>query len=200
MKGNYEYIGQPLEVGAAKALIVELFAGKSAHRKEISEKVSDTHIKRKGKPSEATTTNPVSDALQQLKEELLANLLGAGIWAIIAVIGKGAEAVYVYYYPTYRSYAESQGMNIWACKVGHTTDDLHKRIKSQSRTAMPEHPKVELIIHTDRSQILEKAIHNILKFQDKFMENAPGKEWFMTTPNEVKQIYNCILKKGIKQT
>ena len=199
MNGNYEYTGQPLEVEAAKALIVELFAGKRAHKKEISDKVSDTHIKRKGKPSESTTTNPVSDALQQLKEELLANLLGKGVWAIIA-IGKGAESVYVYYYPTYRCYAESQGMNVWACKVGHTTDNLRKRIKSQSRTAMPEHPKVELVINTDRSKILEKAIHKILEFQDKFIEDAPGTEWFMTTPDEVKQIYNCILKKGIKQT
>jgi hypothetical protein len=209
MKGEYRYKNQPLEVGVAKDLIIELFAGKSAHRKKISEKVLDTHIKRKGKLPKAISTNPVYLALSKLKKESLATPLGKGIWAIVeenvlflkedgvqlsfdfeAVIGEGANSVYVYYYPIYRLYAESQDIDIWACKVGHTKSDPHKRIKSQSSTAMPEPPKVGLVIKTDEPEVLENVLHNILKLKGKFMKDAPGKEWFITSPSEVQQIYN----------
>ena len=110
------------------------------------------------------------------------------------VIGKGANSVYVYYYPTYQLYAESQDKDVWACKVGYTKIDPHKRIESQSSTAMPERPEVGLVIKTDKPEVLEQTIHGILKVQDKFMEDAPRREWFITSPSEVEQIYNKLLK------
>ena len=88
MRDKYEYKDQPLEVRMAKALIVELFAGKSAHREKISEKVLDTHLKREGKLPKAISQNPVYLALGKLRKESLATPLGKGIWAIVKEVEK----------------------------------------------------------------------------------------------------------------
>ena len=56
--------------------------------------------------------------------------------------------------------------------MGYTKIDPHKRIESQSSTAMPERPEVGLVIKTDKPEVLEQTIHGILKVQDKFMEES----------------------------
>ena len=88
MKGEYQYKDQPLEIRMAKALIVELFAGKSEHKRKISKKVLDTHIERKGNPPKALKTDPVYLTLTQLRKESLATPLGKGIWAIVEEVEK----------------------------------------------------------------------------------------------------------------
>ena len=41
--------------------------------------------------------------------------------------------------------------------------------------------------------MLEQTIHNILKLRGQHKEESPGTEWFMTSPNEVANIYQVIM-------
>lgn len=107
-------------------------------------------------------------------------------------IGDGDEVVYVYYYPVYKKYALMQRQNCWHCKVGMTTKTVWDRIYPQSSTGFPEEPVVGLIIKCFDARTLEQIIHNILKRKNKWIEKAPGKEWFITSPSEVKSIYESI--------
>jgi len=108
-------------------------------------------------------------------------------------IGSGNETIYVYYYVTYRKYALLQGKSEWCCKIGMTTKNIWDRIYSQSATCFPEEPYVALIIRCNDARKLEQTIHNILKMKNKQIETAPGKEWFITSPSEVKSIYESII-------
>ena len=110
------------------------------------------------------------------------------------VIGSGDKAVYIYYYDTYKQYANLQGNNVWACKVGRTDTDPISRVFGQAGTCYPELPHIALIIQCDNSSIIETTIHNILKLRGKWIENAPGTEWFMTSPEEIETIYNNIFE------
>ena len=109
-------------------------------------------------------------------------------------IGSGKSSVYLYYYPQYRESAESKGEKVWECKIGRTIDsEAHGRIRGQA-TGLPESPKLGLHIKTDRPKKIEDIIHDILKVRGKHIENAPGTEWFLTSPNEVEEIYKFIGK------
>ena len=107
-------------------------------------------------------------------------------------IGYGKESVYLYYYPQYRKSAESKGEEVWECKIGKTVDsEANKRIKSQT-TGLPENPKIGLHIKTDKAREIEQIIHKILKVHGKHIDEAPGTEWFLTSPSEVEEIYKSI--------
>lgn len=106
------------------------------------------------------------------------------------IIGDGDKAVYVYYYDTYKQYAILQGSSVWACKIGRTDVDPIQRVLGQASTSYPELPHIGLVIKCDNSSSLETTLHYILKVRGKWMENAPGTEWFITSPEEVESIYN----------
>ena len=107
-------------------------------------------------------------------------------------IGIGKGSVYLYYYPQYRESAESKGETIWACKIGKTIHgEADGRIKPQV-TGQPESPKIGLHIKTDREEKIERIIHDILKVRGKHIDDAPGVEWFLTSPSEVEEIYEFI--------
>ena len=104
-------------------------------------------------------------------------------------VGSGKQSVYLYYFPAYKRLAKLQNQEVWPCKIGKTRYDAVSRIRSQVRTALPEYPKVGLIIKTDKLRLMENTIQNILKLQGKHKQDAPGTEWFITSPSEVEQIY-----------
>ena len=107
-------------------------------------------------------------------------------------IGSGNSSVYLYYYPRYRESAESKGEKFWECKIGRTIHgEADGRIRGQV-TGLPESPKIGLHIKTDRPKKIEDIIHDILKVRGKHVEDAPGREWFLTSPSEVEEIYNSI--------
>lgn len=108
------------------------------------------------------------------------------------IIGSGKQSVYLYYYPAYRHLAELQDEEAWACKIGKAKNDPLIRISSQTRTALPEYPAVGLIIKTDEFTLMETTIQNILKLQGKHKQDAPGREWFITSPSEIEQVYENI--------
>ena len=107
-------------------------------------------------------------------------------------IGSGRSSVYLYYYPQYRERAESKGEKVWECKIGRTIhSEADGRIREQA-TGLPESPKIGLHIKTDKHKKIERIIHDILKVRGKHIEEAPGTEWFLTSPSEVEEIYNSI--------
>ena len=107
-------------------------------------------------------------------------------------IGSGRSSVYLYYYPQYRESAESKGEKVWQCKIGMTIHgEADGRIREQA-TGLPESPKIGLHIKTDKHEKIERIIHDILKVRGKHIEEAPGTEWFLTSPSEVEEIYKSI--------
>ena len=107
-------------------------------------------------------------------------------------IGSGNSSVYLYYYPQYRESSESKGEKVWECKIGRTIHgEADGRIRGQA-TGLPENPKSGLHIKTNKQEKIERIIHDILKVRGKHIEEAPGREWFLTSPSEVEEIYNFI--------
>lgn len=211
MNNQYEYFEKPLTPGIAKKLIQELFAGQTVQKQEIMRVVEETHQERGGLPSQAQRNNPVTLALYDMGQKGEAsNPDKSGNWLIPSsaedddsvdpepnnldldpekIIGFGKQSVYLYYYPVYRRLAELEGEEVWACKIGKAKNDPLIRISNQTRTALPEYPKVSLVIKTDEFALMEITIQNILKLQGKHKQDAPGREWFITSPSEVEQIY-----------
>ena len=107
-------------------------------------------------------------------------------------LGTGSNAVYVYYYDVYKELAENKGNAEWPCKIGRTDRDPIQRVIGQAGTCYPELPHIALIIYCDDSSALETALHSILKFQNKWLKNAPGTEWFSTSPREIKELYSML--------
>lgn len=108
-------------------------------------------------------------------------------------IGSGRNSVYLYYDQQRRDGSESKGESVWKCKIGRTEQELHARIYQQTGPAVPaERLKIGLHIKTDKEEKIERIIHDILKVRGKHIENAPGTEWFLTSPSEVEEIYNFI--------
>ena len=207
---QYEYFEKPLTPGIAKKLIQELFAGRTVQKQEIMRAVEETHQERGGLPSQAKSNNPVTLALYNMRHEGEArNPDKSDNWLIPSstqddnvdskpnnldldlekIIGSGKQSVYLYYYPTYRRLAELEGEEVWACKIGRAKNDPLIRISNQTRTALSEYPKIGLIIKTDEFVLMETTIQGILKLQRKHKRDAPGTEWFITSPSEVEQIY-----------
>ena len=111
-------------------------------------------------------------------------------------IGSGSSSVYLYYYPQYRESAESKGENVWECQIGRTIhSEADGRIRGQA-TGLPENPKIGLHIKTNVEVKIEQIIHDILKGRGKHIEEAPGREWFLTSPSEVEEIYKFIGEKS----
>ncbi|MFJ7831858.1 GIY-YIG nuclease family protein [Peribacillus sp. NPDC046944] len=105
------------------------------------------------------------------------------------VLGEGTSAVYLYYLPSYQL---NRQKDTWACKIGKTDRDPLQRILSQASTALPEKPKIAVIIKTNNSLVLEQAVHNILTYRNKKIGTALGKEWFDTNPDEFLKIVQFI--------
>ncbi len=212
MSDQYKYVGKNLTPGIAEELIQELFAGQTVQIQKIMRTVDETHLERGGLPSTTKGHPPVRNALSKMKRKGLAENPRHRYWSILSstqsddsvdsepndvkpekTIGSGKQSVYLYYYPTYRRLAESQGEVVWACKIGKASFDAIHRIGTQTRTALPEYPKVGLIIKTDAHDLMERTIQNILKLRGKQKRDAPGTEWFITSPSEVEQVYEKIL-------
>lgn len=213
MNNQYEYVGKPLTPSIAQSLIIELFVGQTVQKQEMIGIVDETHLERGGQLSMARHHHPVTMALYNMKRQGQANNPRQGVWFIPPspqgdentddenldseetnleperTIGSGEGSVYLYYFPAYKRLAELEGEEVWPCKIGKSRYDAISRIRSQTRTALPEFPEVALIIKTDEFRLMESTIQNILKLQGKHKRNAPGQEWFITSPTEVEQVY-----------
>ena len=109
-------------------------------------------------------------------------------------IGEGDEFVYLYYFRTYKKYAESKDLNYWQCNIGLTKDSPEDRVASQIGGQLPEKATLSLVMQTNDCETLEKLIHCELKRREQWLNpeagaDVIGEEWFSTNPAEVKDIF-----------
>lgn len=212
---DYKYKDIELTPAVFADLLIELFDGKQFERKDAIEKIAKYHEAHGGRLDKAQYATVFKKASQNLREEGLEQR-GYGVWQLRyekkeideivkkadvkeieykadKELGVGKKAVYVYYYDCYRELSLLKGSAFWECKIGRTDVDPIGRIFSQAGTCYPELPHLAIIIYCDDSSLLEKAFHSILKIKKKWLPNAPGKEWFLTSPEEIEGIYKMII-------
>ena len=84
--------------------------------------------------------------------------------------------------------------SVYPIKVGKTAGDVESRIAEQCKgSATFEQPKLLGKWPVRRVGPTELAIHNILKARGKHREDAPGREWFDTTIEEVTAIIEFVV-------
>ena len=230
MPEKYQHQGKFFTSTVAMELIFTTFVGTSPVEANIIRKdIYDSHLQRGGLPPKALKAQntdhdddlirfTVGLALRSLarhgsatfeEESHLWRIHDANILADIRsdeqtypqTLGDGNEAVYLYYYPTYRENAErkrppvwkkNRETVIWPCKIGETHDqDTYTRTRQQGREA-PEKKVIALIMKTDVSGWLEKMIQEILKHWGRHIHEAVGTEWYLTSPAEVERIYHVL--------
>ncbi len=217
--GEYRYLGQPLRPSIMKDIILSELEGKRFKRLEAISVSKKFHSEHGGLVEERKDYAAVfKHACRLLKKYDMQNvgygqwLLGSGEkkdvkileweeenddnarWSFSEEIGEGDYSVYVYYYDTYRKYAALCNEEYYPCKIGRTDVSPMDRIIGQARTCYPELPVCALLIKCSDSVIMESTIHNILKIHGRWLDDAPGKEWFKTNIEEIKSIYNSIMK------
>lgn len=114
-----------------------------------------------------------TETLEEEDEEEIAEETGA------------LPAVYWYTFPAYK---RTDGP--YPIKIGRGTNP-EARI-AQQVTSMPERPEV-LGTHEHADVVnLERALHAVLALRGKRKHDAPGTEWFLTTPGEVQELIDFI--------
>ena len=212
---EYKYVGVELTPNIFAELLISHFDGKQFKRSVAIDIITKYHKNNGGSLNKKDYIAVFKKACSSLSKNGLVNI-GYGTWRlnyevqelqiieddhsenavpynVDKTIGTGAQAVYVYYYDTYKKYAESIGNHLWECKIGRTDRDPLQRIFGQAGTCYPELPHIALVIQCDNSSSLESVIHNILKLRNRWIESAPGTEWFFTTPAEIESIYKTII-------
>lgn len=219
--GEYKYKQQPLRPQTMAEIMRHLLDGKRFARREAINLVKQFHLENGGviddskdyaaqfkkvcskdlkgygiknvgygewllDSADAPKIDRVESVITQAKEESLQLV-------VEKEIGEGNGSIYVYYYTIYRKYAQVRGKKIWECKIGRSGFDPVQRVLGQSVTCYPEVPTIGLIIHCDNPVALEAFFHNALKVKKRWIEDAPGVEWFLTSPEEVEQLYNALM-------
>lgn len=219
---TYKYAGQPMIPQIFAEDLIALFNMSQFRRKQAIQCVLKFHEKNNGLPVQSQPANVFKKAIQYLSP--YATHPSYGIWRLRyeevpsddelenhvveqtdraraaglkadKTLGEGPGVVYVYYYDTYRQFAELQGKDHWPCKVGMTDVDLTDRIYGQATTAYPERPHVALQMNCENARSMEKVLHGILELWNRKIGDAPGDEWFDTSPDEVKSIFAMVSSK-----
>lgn len=99
---------------------------------------------------------------------------------------QGKPAVYWYSFPAYQSNAGP-----FPIKIGRGADPT-ARIRMQV-TAMPEQPNILGVYEHHDPVSLERALHSVLSLRGKRKTDAPGTEWFVTTPDEISALIQMVL-------
>ncbi|HEX7891268.1 MAG TPA: GIY-YIG nuclease family protein [Ramlibacter sp.] len=103
---------------------------------------------------------------------------------------QGAVSPSVYWY-TFPAYKRAAGP--FPIKIGKGADP-ESRIMQQV-TPMPEKPEILGQFQHPEVDNLEKAVQYTLKARGKRKSDAPGAEWFLTTPQEIALVIQAILGK-----
>ncbi|TDK23509.1 GIY-YIG nuclease family protein [Arthrobacter crusticola] len=131
------------------------------------------------------------------EQQFGAGVLAAGEFEVApqgASEGRGSGCIYVYYFPTYKELAVRKQEARWPVKVGMTaTGNSCIRVFNQQGTAMPEAPVVAYVRRTDTPRRLEQGLHAILHCRGQQLVDAPGAEWFLSSPDEIKKIVDWVL-------
>ena len=212
----YDFYGIDLTPTVMKELLIKLFDGKQFKRTDAINKMIEFHKQNGGIVSNKDYVSTFKHATKLLNNNGIVNC-GYGVWrlnyekheieieevskteeikyCVDETIGVGKFSIYVYYYDIYKRYAVEKKEEYFPCKIGRTDRDPIQRVLGQCGTCYPELPHIALIINCGDSAKLESAINSILKYQNKWIQDAPGSEWFMTNPEEIKKIYYDINSK-----
>jgi len=135
----------------------------------------------KPSPPPATVVEDDEDLIEEMAEFDEAEI----------VIGSGPEFVYAFYIDVYRKVANLSGNQKWPIKIGRSVD-IMTRMNAHT-TALPDAPVLAAILRTDDSKELEKALHAVLTFRGKKYDGDGGGEWYLTTPQEIEDLYRGIV-------
>ena len=108
------------------------------------------------------------------------------------IFGEGEGWVYLYYFHKEKAETQDQGNEVWPCKIGRTKREPERRIQEQIDEDS-DIPIIAVLLKTDKPKILERTIHGILTLRGVHLKHEQGKEWFLTNPDEVVDIYRLIL-------
>ena len=218
----YEHDGKHFTQKIAAELIYKTYMGKPpVDETTFREHIYQIHTTNGGLPP-ATADKYISSTVGRYTRSALSGLRANGcatkeslrLWRIHEMdiyrdereypktLGKGNQEVYCYYYRAYREIAELKRKDpvwipyreesVWKCRIGGTIkQDTPTRVKQQMGVP-PEQPTIALIMKTNDSKKLEGMIHNILKFWDRRVPEAQGREWFLTSPDEVERIHDFL--------
>lgn len=207
--------GLKLTPNEFKDLLIELYDGKQFERKSAIKTICNYWKNNGGIIEDKDYSTVFKKVCSLLKDKGLKNK-GYGVWTLMytkkeicnieitmdesmesynadKIIGEGDNSIYLYYYESYKELSYLRNSVYYACKIGRTDRDPLQRIYSQMGTCFPEKPHIALIIKCNNSVEIEKTIHSILKIRKKQMKDSPGKEWFLTNPEEVEEIYRNII-------
>lgn len=214
---SYKYHGLPLTPNVIADLARELLKTPMFRRSELIGAVEQYHSENGGAVAHSLTS-AAKKALRNLVDAGLLEPTGAyGYWRWIMppevnveengtssiedeaedldltddtiIEGTGAGSVYVYYFPSYKLLAKFRRDEQWPVKVGMTSlGDAKIRISDQQGTAMPEQPVVAYVRRSNTPHKLERLVHAVLFYRGRQLDDAPGSEWFSSSPEEVKSI------------
>lgn len=206
---TYPHRDKPLTQSIAEEIISSRIYTKSidgASIAEITKLMCRTHEEKGGLPAEKDLEEIAKRALQSLSHFGKANRISADIWIIPRysyqqIFGYGKHWVYLYYFDEHKKKAKSDSTSpyddeddlFWPCKIGKTDKDPEDRVKAQT-SGVPVPPHIGLLFRTDEHVALEKAIHGILTVRGRHLKELQGKEWFLTNPKEVIEIYDFIIR------
>lgn len=120
-----------------------------------------------------------ADAVEELDEEAAAE--------------ESTTTPSVYWY-TFPRYKEADGP--YPIKIGRGNNP-EARI-GQQVTAMPEQPEILGMYEHEDTHNLERALHAVLSLRGKRKKDAPGAEWFVTTPEEIKELIRTVISPKAK--
>lgn len=118
---------------------------------------------------EVVCESPIDDALDEIEGPVPEK-----------IIGVGSESVYLYFNPNDRELAQIKGKIKWECKIGrcNAENPLQRIMDQGTRTALSRLPIVGLVIQSEDSSALEKALHASLRLVECEVPDSPGSEWF----------------------
>lgn len=107
--------------------------------------------------------------------------------------GVGDQGVYAFTFPSLKELASLKGDSHYPVKVGfskNSSDGAFGRIRSQilEKSAYPERPEVLCVWRTWDGRNLETQIHKHLRHLGRKAASSLGKEWFLTSLEELLEI------------
>lgn len=217
---NYPYRGVPLKPHMLAELAERSFLpGAIMSRKWLVENAPRLHVELGGTPA---TADPVSQAKKARAALLEGEWEQAGYGSIRRLgvpipgepgqandlptipdqaelflnakewFGEGDEIVYCYTFPSYVELASLKRDARMPMKIGKTASTSLERVSLQCGVSNPEQPIVPFAIRVQNSALFEKAIQRTLMIWNRWMDDAPGSEWFMTSKDEVLAIVNFL--------
>jgi hypothetical protein len=80
-------------------------------------------------------------------------------------------------------------------KVGMTIRDVDERVGDQCRgSAIFSPPKILKSWPVQKVSLTERTLQNLLKLSGQWKSEAPGTEWFITSPEEVERLLGIVQK------